>query len=64
MTLIRLALVVLYDANGRVLVQLREPDKPYGGMWGLVGPRSWTRNSLPYSPRPTPLAGTGRSTAL
>jgi 8-oxo-dGTP pyrophosphatase MutT (NUDIX family) len=37
MTLIRLALVVLHDAHGRVLVQLREPDKPYGGMWGLVG---------------------------
>jgi len=37
MTLIRLALVVLHDAQGRVLVQLREPDKPHGGMWGLVG---------------------------
>jgi 8-oxo-dGTP pyrophosphatase MutT (NUDIX family) len=37
MTLIRLSLVVLHDAHGRVLVQLREPDKPYGGMWGLVG---------------------------
>jgi 8-oxo-dGTP pyrophosphatase MutT (NUDIX family) len=37
MTLIRLALVVLHDEHGRVLVQLREPDKPYGGMWGLVG---------------------------
>lgn len=37
MTLIRLALVILADAHGRVLVQLREPDKPYGGMWGLVG---------------------------
>ncbi len=37
MTLIRLALAVLHDAHGRVLVQLREPDKPYGGMWGLVG---------------------------
>ena len=37
MTLIRLALAVLHDAHGRVLVQLREPGKPYGGMWGLVG---------------------------
>jgi 8-oxo-dGTP pyrophosphatase MutT (NUDIX family) len=37
MTLIRLALAVLHDAHGRVLVQLREPDKPCGGMWGLVG---------------------------
>jgi len=37
MALIRLALAVLHDAHGRVLVQLREPDKPYGGMWGLVG---------------------------
>lgn len=37
MTLIRLALVVLVDSNGRALAQLREPHKPYGGMWGLVG---------------------------
>jgi 8-oxo-dGTP pyrophosphatase MutT (NUDIX family) len=37
MTLVRLALAVLHDAHGRVLVQLREPDKPGGGMWGLVG---------------------------
>jgi 8-oxo-dGTP pyrophosphatase MutT (NUDIX family) len=40
MTLIRLALVVLHDMHdmhGRVLVQLREPDKPSGGMRGLVG---------------------------
>jgi 8-oxo-dGTP pyrophosphatase MutT (NUDIX family) len=37
MTLIRLALVVLHDTHGRVLVQLREPEKPSGGMWGLVG---------------------------
>jgi 8-oxo-dGTP pyrophosphatase MutT (NUDIX family) len=37
MTVIRLALAVLHDVHGRVLVQLREPDKPCGGMWGLVG---------------------------
>ncbi len=57
MTPIRLALAVLHDGPGRVLVQLREPDKPYGGMWGLVG------GHIEPGEAPTPLSSRSSSRA-